>query len=162
MRHPSWQQSSGKIKTSGYQTITESNANGLVEAGIYYFGEDGKMQVTTPKDDTTGIVNENGTLCYKKNGVVQKNSGLIKYEGAYYFVCYSGKIKTSGYQTITESNANGLVEAGIYYFGEDGKMQVTTPKDDTTGIVNENGTLCYKKNGVVQKNSGLRMEGKEI
>lgn len=49
-------------------------------------------------------------------------AGLIKIEDAYYYVCYSGKLKQSGYQTITEEYANGLLPAGTYYCGEDGKM----------------------------------------
>ena len=49
-------------------------------------------------------------------------AGLIKIEDAYYYVCYSGKLKQSGYQTITEEYANGLLPAGTYYCGEDGTM----------------------------------------
>ena len=115
---------SGKLKQSGYQTITEEYANGLNFVGIYYFGEDCKMVVPAEKDHTTGIVWDevNNRFVYKVDGKIQQDVGLIKIDDAYYYVCYSGKLKQSGYQTITEEYANDLLPAGIYYFGEDGKM----------------------------------------
>ena len=115
---------SGKLKQSGNQTITEKYANGLLPAGTYYFGVDGKMVVPTEEDHTTGIVwdEANNRYVYKVDGKIQKNAGLIKIEDAYYYVCYSGKLKQSGNQTIAEEYANGLLPAGTYYFGEDGKM----------------------------------------
>ena len=115
---------SGKLKQSGNQTITEEYANGLNFVGVYYFDENCKMVVPAEKDHTTGIVwdEANNRYVYKVDGKIQKNAGLIKIEDAYYYVCYSGKLKQSGNQTITEEYANGLLPAGTYYFGEDGKM----------------------------------------
>ena len=110
---------SGKLKQSGWQTITETNANGLMEPGVYYFGDDCKMIVP---DRTTGIVQDGDRYVYKIDGKIQTGTGLIEVDGAYYFVCYSGKLKQSGYQTITEANANDLAEPGVYYFGDDCKM----------------------------------------
>ena len=150
---------SGKLKQSGYQTITEEYANGLLPAGTYYFGVDGKMVVPTEEDHTTGIVwdEANNRYVYKVDGKIQKNAGLIKIEDAYYYVCYSGKLKQSGYQTITEEYANGLLPAGTYYFGVDGKMVVPTEEDHTTGIVwdEANNRYVYKVDGKIQKNAGL-------
>ena len=96
----------------------------MLTAGIYYFGEDCKMVVPAEKDHTTGIVwdEANNRFVYKVEGKIQQDVGLIKIDDAYYYVCYSGKLKQSGYQTITEEYANDLLPAGIYYFGEDGKM----------------------------------------
>ena len=150
---------SGKLKQSGYQTITEEYANGLNFVGIYYFGEDCKMVVPAEKDHTTGIVwdEANNRYVYKVDGKIQKNAGLIKIDDAYYYVCYSGKLKQSGYQTITEEYANGLNFVGIYYFGEDCKMVVPAEKDHTTGIVwdEANNRYVYKVDGKIQKNAGL-------
>ena len=115
---------SGKLKQSGNQTITEEYANGLNFVGTYYFDENCKMVVPAEKDHTTGIVwdEANNRYVYKVDGKIQKNAGLIKIDDAYYYVCYSGKLKQSGYQTITKKYANDLLPAGTYYFGEDGKM----------------------------------------
>ncbi|MCB6490845.1 phosphodiester glycosidase family protein, partial [Dorea sp. 210702-DFI.3.17] len=119
--------------TYGIQVLRDSTS---FKKYVYEFDTDGAMLQAIK--DQGFVTDSKGTIYYiNEEGYVPMNAGLIKYEEAYYFVCSSGKIKTSGYQTITESNANGLVEAGTYYFGEDGKMQITTPKDDTTGIVNE-------------------------
>ena len=151
--------SSGKLKQSGYQTITEKYANGLNFVGIYYFDENCKMVVPAEKDHTTGIVwdEANNRYVYKVDGKIQKNAGLIKIDNAYYYVCYSGKLKQSGYQTITEKYANGLNFVGIYYFDENCKMVVPAEKDHTTGIVwdEANNRYVYKVDGKIQKNAGL-------
>ena len=106
---------SGKIKKGNIQTVTKEKANGLVEPGIYYFGEDGKGIIPKVKRE---IING----YYYENNVIKGNVGMIQIDGDLYFVCYSGKIKTGNIQTVTEEKANGLVEPGIYYFGEDGKI----------------------------------------
>ncbi len=150
---------SGKLKQSGNQTITEKYANGLLPAGTYYFDENCKMVVPTEEDHTTGIVwdEANNRYVYKVDGKIQKNAGLIKIEDAYYYVCYSGKLKQSGNQTITEKYANGLLPAGTYYFDENCKMVVPTEEDHTTGIVwdEANNRYVYKVDGKIQKNAGL-------
>lgn len=92
---------------------------------------------------------------YYVGGFVQKNKGLIEYNGEYYFVMYSGKLKAGGNQTITASNSNGLVDPGTYYFFENGKMQ--NPADDLTGYIYEDadGELWYYVKGEVRKDIGL-------
>ena len=148
---------SGRLKKGGFQTITEEKSNGLNYVGTYYFGEDGKMVLPEETDDTTGIVLDGDQYVYKINGIIQKNAGLIKIDNDYYFVCYSGKVKQSGYQTITAANANELYTPGVYYFGDDCKMVIPPKKDTTTGIVwdEENNRYVYKENGEVQKAKGL-------
>ena len=111
---------SGKIKINNVQTITEDKANGLIEPGTYFFGEDGK--IVLEDEIKNGIYNENGNYYYYVDGVMQKDTGLIQVDDAYYYVCYSGKLKMNNKQTVTEAKANGLIEAGIYFFGEDCKM----------------------------------------
>lgn len=145
--------SSGKLKKDGNQTVSAEMSNGLIEAGTYYFSADGKMAI--PEKGFTGIEKaDNGNYYYKINGVIPKNKGLIKIGDAYYFICYSGKLKANGNQTITAKNANGLVEPGVYYFNTDGKMDL--PVSGYTGIEKaENGNYYYKVNGAIQKNKGL-------
>ena len=81
-----------------------------------FFGTDGKMTTVV-----NGIYFDGSDYYYKQNGVIQKNLGLIEFEGDYYFVCYSGKLKI-GTKYVTDSTSNGLLPAGSYTFGVDGKM----------------------------------------
>ena len=140
---------SGKLKQSGWQKVTEVSANGLVKPGDYYFGNDCKMDMP---DTTTGIVQDGNRYVYKINGKIQTGIGLVQVDGAYYFVCYSGKLKQSGWQKVTEVSANGLVKPGDYYFGDDCKMDVP---DTTTGIVQDGDRYVYKINGKIQTGIGL-------
>ena len=59
---------------------------------------------------------------YRENGEIVKDKGLIKIGDDYYFVIYNGKIKKNGERTVVEEKTNGLLPAGTYYFGPDGKM----------------------------------------
>ena len=62
-----------------------------------------------------------GKLCYYVNGVQQYDTGLIEWNGDYYYVRPNGLILTWG-TYVSAEKANGLVEAGDYQFGADGKM----------------------------------------
>ena len=104
----------GKIKKDGDRSVTEEFSNGLLPAGTYHFGPDGKM--TTPING----IGEDGY--YRENGVIIKDKGLIEVDGDYYYVIYNGKIKKDGDRTVSAEKANGLLPAGTYHFGPDGKM----------------------------------------
>ena len=137
---------SGKLRVNGNQKIDDSVSNGLpIAEGTYYFGADGKMD-----KGETGIVEMDGNLYYKENGVIQKGANgnrLIKVGEDYYFICYSGKLRRDSWQKINSTVSNGLpVVDGMYYFGSDGKMD-----KGETGIVEIDGNLYYKVNGVIQK-----------
>ena len=108
---------SGKLKTNSGKVIGTSQANGLLPAGWYEFGADGKMTTAV-----NGIFEIDGNYYYKKDGVIQKDLGLIKVGDDYYYVCWSGKLKTNSGKVIGTSQANGLLPAGWYEFGADGKM----------------------------------------
>lgn len=91
--------------------VTEEMANGLMNSGTYEFGADGKMILKN------GIVDG---YYYVDNAVV-KGVGLVQVDGDYYYIkgdgaCYVGTFY------VTAEKANGLVEPGVYVFGEDGKM----------------------------------------
>ena len=133
------------VKTSNCEVVHGRNywvtdTNGLLPAGPYTFGTDGKMinppvvdptpdpdpePEPTPDPDPTpdvknGIVAENGSLYYYVNGVLT-GAGLIRLNGDYYYV------KTSNCEVVHGRNywvtdTNGLLPAGPYTFGADGKM----------------------------------------
>ena len=137
---------SGKLRVSGNQKINASVSNGLpIAEGTYYFGADGKMD-----KGETGIVEIDGNLYYKENGVIQKGANgnrLIMVGKDYYFICYSGKLRQNSWQKINSTVSGGLpIADGMYFFDADGKMVKIN-----TGIVEIDGNLYYKENGVIQK-----------
>ena len=69
---------------------------------------------------TTEIVDENGTLYYYLNGKRTAFAGIVLYNGAYYHIGLSGAAAVN--TTIEVTDTNGLVTAGTYSFGADGKM----------------------------------------
>ena len=106
--------------------------NGLLPVGQYAFDENGKMidpPAVEPDPDPkpepdpevkNGIVSENGSLYYYENGVLT-GAGLIRLDGDYYYV------KTSNCEVVHGRSywvtlTNGLLPAGLYSFGADGKM----------------------------------------
>ena len=104
--------------------------NGLLPIGQYAFDETGKM-IDPPTVDPdpkpepdpevkNGIVAENGSLYYYVDGVLT-GAGLIRLGGDYYYV------KTSNAEVVHSRSywvtaTNGLLPAGLYSFGADGKM----------------------------------------
>ncbi len=153
--------------------------NGLLPAGQYTFDADGKMvnpPIVTPDPDPSpepevknGIVAENGSLYYYVDGVLT-GAGLIQLNGDYYYV------KTSNCEVVHGRNywitdTNGLLPAGPYTFGTDGKMinpPVVDPNPDPdpspepevkNGIVAENGSLYYYVDGVLTGAGLIRLNG---
>ena len=130
----------GKIKKDGDRTVTEELSNGLLPAGTYHFGPDGKMTTKLSGIDDDGF--------YRENGVIVRDKGLVEIDGDYYYVIYNGKIKIDGDRTVTEEKANGLVPAGTYHFGPDGKM-VLYPAN---GIGDDG---FYREDGEIVRDKGL-------
>ena len=110
---------SGKVAVNETREITATNSNGILAPGSYYFGEDGKL--------FTGVKKEaDGILYYYEKGALAKsiyNSELVENNGDIYLVKWSGKVAANETRDITSARTNGLVSAGTYYFGEDGKLQ---------------------------------------
>ena len=117
--------SSCKVVTTPHYWVNRSN--GLLPAGFYDFGADGKMlnpPTVTPDPDPdpemkNGIVSEDGELYYYVDGV-KTYAGLIQIDGDYYYVNSSCKVVTTPHYWVNRSN--GLLPAGFYDFGADGKM----------------------------------------
>ena len=133
------------VKTSNCEVVHGrsywvTDTNDLLPAGPYTFGTDGKMinppvvdptpdpdpePEPTPDPDPTpdvknGIVAENGSLYYYENGVLT-GAGLIQLKGDYYYVKTSNCEVVHG-RSYWVTDTNGLLPAGPYTFGADGKM----------------------------------------
>jgi len=110
---------SGKVAANETRAITSAKANGLVKAGTYVFGEDGKLI------NPNVIGGDDGILYYYKDGKLGNavyNSELVEINNAIYLVKWSGKVAANETREITSAKANGLVKAGTYTFGADGKL----------------------------------------
>ncbi len=105
---------SGKVARNQTRYISETSTNGLLPAGSYTFGEDGKMTTIINGIDEDGY--------YRINGEIQGGAGLVKIAEDYYCVVYSGKVAKNQTRYLPETSTNGLLPAGNYTFGEDGKM----------------------------------------
>ena len=133
------------VKTSNCEVVHGrsywvTDTNGLLPAGPYTFGTDGKMinppvvdptpdpdpePEPTPDPDPTpdvknGIVAENGSLYYYEDGVLT-GAGLIRLNGDYYYVKTSNCEVVHG-RSYWVTDTTGLLPAGPYTFGADGKM----------------------------------------
>ena len=98
--------------------ITEEQANGLLPAGEYKFGKDGKLVMNNgPVVDAYN----SAYLNFYKNGTRVYEEGLYEYNGDYYYVRNNGLLITWG-TYVSEEKANGLLPAGEYKFGADGKL----------------------------------------
>ena len=96
--------------------INEEQANGLLPAGEYMFGEDGKLQwLNGPVADK----NNPAYIGFYKDGIRVYEEGLYKYNEDYYYVRSNGLLLTWG-MYITKTN--NLLPEGEYIFGADGKM----------------------------------------
>lgn len=119
--------------------ISEAKANGLLPAGNYTFGADGKMIIKN------GIVKDNdGYIRYYVNGV-STIPGLVQdNEGYFYYISGNGAVAiVNRTYYISEAKANGLLPAGNYKFGEDGRMIIKQ------GVVQDaDGYIRYYVNGV--------------
>ena len=107
--------SNGLLLTWGAK-ITKTN--GLLPAGEYKFGTDGKLiMLNGPVEDAYNTA----YLNFYKDGIRIYEEGLYEYDGDYYYVRSKGLLLTWGTYVSVEK-ANGLVPAGEYNFGADGKM----------------------------------------
>ena len=157
--------SNGQAAIGRYWVTTH---NGLMPAGMYTFGADGKM-ITEPQEPDTpdtpdepvapknGFVKEFGAIYYYKDGKIQYCAGLIYVDGYYYYVRSNGQLAQGSYWT---TNHNDLLPEGLYNFDEEGRMTnppsvekpgepaPEQPKPEVkNGIVEENGILYYYIDG---------------
>ena len=97
--------------------FNEKNSNGLLPAGKYSFGPDGKMIYKQ------GIVmDSDGEIRYYVDNVAVA-AGLVQdKDGSYYYINGTKKAVKDCDYAFNEKNSNGLLPAGKYSFGPDGKM----------------------------------------
>ena len=137
------------VRSNGQLVVNRSyycsNNHGLMEDGTYTFDEEGRLKIEIPKN---GIVSENDSLYYYKDGKLDY-AGLIEINGSYYYVRTSGEVVHGRKYWITKTN--GLMPMGSYEFDADGKMinppKPTDPSEKKNGIVSENDSLYYYKDG---------------
>ena len=85
-----------------------------------------------PSDLKQGLVwDPDGNIRYYVDGVAVKSKGLVQDdEGNYYYINSSKKAVKNCKYGISEAKANGLLPAGVYEFGADGKMILETEEPD--------------------------------
>ncbi len=125
----------GVCKTGKYWV---SRTNDLLKAGYYFFNEDGKMDIKN------GVYAEDGAVYYYVDGV-RTSAGLVNVDGYYYYASTGGVCKTGKYWV---SRTNDLLNAGYYFFNEDGKMDIKN------GVYVEDDGIFYYVDGV-RTNAGL-------
>ena len=136
------------VKNTWY-AFNDTFSNGLLPAGRYFFGEDGKLQLKN------GVVVEaNGDIRYYENGVAVVK-GLVKDDaGDYYFINGTKKAVKNTWYAFNATYANGLLPAGRYFFGEDGKLQLKNGV-----VVESNGDIRYYENNVAVAKGLVEYEG---
>ena len=109
--------------------IHEAKTNGLIPGGQYEFGADCRM-IDPPGSEEPEepglkqglIMDEDGEIRYYVDGVAQYAGVVQDEEGNLYYINSTRKaVKNCSYY-IHEAKTNGLITAGQYVFGEDGKM----------------------------------------
>ena len=137
----------GACAKNSTHTITAAQANGLLPAGTYSFGADGKMILKN------GLVEEGGKLYYYENGARVKKGAVKIGDDIYYFSMKYYALEDGRYY-IEEGMTNGLFPAGYYYI-EDHKVQMKN------GMYEEGGKLYYYVNNVKVKAGAVKV-GEDI
>ena len=134
-----------------------SKTNGLLPAGVYEFGEDGKMvnepDVPEEPEVKNGLYKDaDGKIRYYVDGGVTY-AGLVQdADGSYYYISGSSMYAVTNCSYYV-SKTNGLLPAGVYEFGEDGKMinEPDVPEEPDTPEVPEKPEV---KNGLYRDADG--------
>ena len=134
--------------------VAESKANGLLPAGTYTFGSDGKM-IDPPVEEEPELKNglyfdEDGEIRYYVDDVATYAGVVADDEGNLYYINSSKKAVKSCKYGISAARANGLVEAGIYEFDADGKMIIEEEEPEVKNglYTDEDGEIRYYVDGV--------------
>ncbi len=105
-------------------SITAAKTNGILPAGTYQFGPDGKLIVENTEAKNGLCFDDDGEIRYYVNGVAQYQ-GLVQAEdGSIYYINSSKKAVKNCSYAITAAKTNGILPAGTYEFGADGKLIV--------------------------------------
>ena len=126
-------------------TITAERTNGLVPAGTYTFGPDGKMIIKN------GAYEEGGKLYYYENGRKIKAGAVVINDEMYYFGMKYYALDDGTYY-IPEEMTNGLIPAGRYLI-QDYKIIIKN------GIYEEDGKLYYYVDNNREKAGAIDING---
>ena len=147
----------GGYLTSGIQVLRASTS---YEKYVFEFGSDGSL---VRKITNEGIILASDGLLYYINekGFVPMDAGLIKFNNAYYYVCFSGKLTQNAYVAITEEDVEKYpdLRVGVLHCGADGKIEIPEIDQNKTGIYDEGDIKVYYVNGVKQTNLGVTKIG---
>ena len=144
--HSEWATINGKkyyfsderVRVTGIVTIVGAQKN---DPKCYVFADDGKL--IKEMDDYTGLaINpSNGKLYYFESGIATA-AGLVCKDGDYYYINTSKTAVVSCTYPVSSSKTNGLLPAGEYEFGADGKMILKNGL-----IIDADGEIRYYENG---------------
>ncbi len=137
--------------------ITDKNTNGLLPSGRYTFGEDGTAtdlpELLAGEDFSNGLVRfSSGVVQYLKNGKANY-AGLVQSDdGDYYFISSSLRELRNVSYNIPAGKTNGLLPAGTYKFGANGKITslptILAGEDYLNGLIRmPNGVIQYFEDG---------------
>ena len=138
------------------QSYWITKTNGLLDEGMYYFDEQGR--IVFPTEVKNGIVAENGNLYYYVDGKLT-GAGLIKIDDDYYYVRTSNGEVIHGREYWITSTNGSEIPSGKYKFAEDGKMIIPAPVETKNGIVAENGSLYYYVDGKLTGAGLIEIDG---
>ena len=105
--------SNGQVVVNRSYWITKTN--GILPAGEYSFGANGKMLI----ERKITIENVDGVLCCYREGA-PFYAGLFELNGDYYYARSNTQLVVNSEYWITKTN--GILPAGKYTFGADGKL----------------------------------------
>ena len=142
--------STGEIVRNQRYWITKLNNYYNVKSGMYYFDEDGVMQID-------GFVEVNGDTYYYANCTLV--TGFTKIGEDYYiFNAVSGKMYKDATMWVGANDAYGI-KGGMYYFDADGKMVIPDTVNGEKKIVNEDGKLYFTIDGARMYSGLYELDG---
>ena len=130
--------------------ISADKTNGLLPEWGYYFDENGV--ILHNEQFQNGIVTEDDAKYYYIDGI-RVHMGMFQLDGSYYYAKSSGQLVTGKEYYCERMNDTGL-KAGKYTFDADGKLILKK-----NGIVAENGSLYYYKDGVLNYAGLIEIDG---
>ena len=136
--------------------VEQNNGYDLPEGNHYRFDENGVIVHFT--DCPNGIYYDTQTdnYYYCVDGVIIAG-GLMKIDGHYYYA----KTSTGAFvrnQSYWVSKTNGLLDEGIYSFDNEGRIVFPEP-EKKNGIIEENGSLYYYVDGVLNGAGLIQIDG---
>lgn len=139
-------------------SIPANKTNGLLPAGTYSFGADGKITalptILAGEDYYNGLIRmSNGVVQYLQDGKATYAGLVMSDDGDYYFIGPALRAICNSTYTVNATRSNGLLPADVYSFDADGKLtdlpQILAGTDYMNGLIRlASGSVRYLKDGV--------------